>query len=731
MILPLSAVTHDLRAQVGGKAAALASLARRGVPVPATVCITGAAYRQYLEDTRLEGRIRMELGRKELAGLRWEELWDTALRIRNHVRRTPLGRELAQELRAALADGLPPGPVVVRSSALDEDGATASFAGLHDSFVGLEDLDEILLHVRLVWASLWSDRALLYRRELGLDPSRSAMAVLVQELVAGSSAGVAFGQSPVDPQLAVIEAVHGLNQGLVDGTVEPDRWELDRQSGRLLVHTPATRLQWVQPTPAGAALTDLPAELADRPPLSADQVAAVRGLLLEAEACFGRPQDLEWTYRAGELVALQARPITTGPPQADGDDARPWYLSLHRSLANLHELRATIETEILPGMTGTAERLAARPLVELDNRALAAEIEHRQAALQHWVEAYWRDCIPFAHGMRLFGVFYNDTMQPEDPFAFVDLLTDTPLAGVERNRQLEELAAEVRGDPDLATALRTGAWDQVTPMFLAALDAFIARFGDLTSLHRVGSLATPGREPLTRLLLVLAGRPPPSPESATGSDPAARRAAFLDSCPPSRRRHAAELLDLARASFRLRDDDNLYLGRVEAEVDRALAVGRSRLTPRLQDPTLHLEPEEILRGLRDPAYRPTPTVAPHPTRPVGFGHRQLVGQPAGPGLARGLARVIHTPDDLFALQPDEVLVCDAIDPTMTFVVPLAAAIVERRGGMLIHGAIIAREYGRPAVTGVPEATTRIATGDELTVDGHLGLVIVTRTAPAS
>ncbi len=104
--------------------------------------------------------------------------------------------------------------------------------------------------------------------------------------------------------------------------------------------------------------------------------------------------------------------------------------------------------------------------------------------------------------------------------------------------------------------------------------------------------------------------------------------------------------------------------------------------------------------------------------------RQLVGQPASPGVARGRARVILDPADLFAFQSGEILVCDAVDPSLTFVVPLAAGIVERRGGMLIHGSIIAREYGLPCVTGVPRATTLIHTGATVTVDGYLGIVTV-------
>jgi pyruvate,water dikinase len=102
--------------------------------------------------------------------------------------------------------------------------------------------------------------------------------------------------------------------------------------------------------------------------------------------------------------------------------------------------------------------------------------------------------------------------------------------------------------------------------------------------------------------------------------------------------------------------------------------------------------------------------------------RQLVGNPAGPGYARGRARVVRKDEDRFALRAGEILVCDVVDPNMTFVVPLAGGIVERRGGMLIHGAIIAREYGIPCVTGVPDAVHRIRTGDMLSVDGYLGIV---------
>jgi pyruvate,water dikinase len=102
----------------------------------------------------------------------------------------------------------------------------------------------------------------------------------------------------------------------------------------------------------------------------------------------------------------------------------------------------------------------------------------------------------------------------------------------------------------------------------------------------------------------------------------------------------------------------------------------------------------------------------------------MLGQPAAKGVASGRARVILQHQDLAEMKAGEILVCDAIDPNMTFAIPLARGVVERRGGMLIHGAIIAREYGLPCVTGIPDACERIRTGDMICVDGFLGIVTI-------
>jgi pyruvate,water dikinase len=104
--------------------------------------------------------------------------------------------------------------------------------------------------------------------------------------------------------------------------------------------------------------------------------------------------------------------------------------------------------------------------------------------------------------------------------------------------------------------------------------------------------------------------------------------------------------------------------------------------------------------------------------------RQMVGQPAAPGCTTGRVRVVRHADDIGKFRNGEVIVCDAIQPTMTHLLPLANAVIERRGGMLIHGAIIAREMGIPCVNGIPDATKRLHDGEIVTVDGHLGIVTV-------
>jgi len=626
-------------------------------------------------------------------------------------------REIAARFRGKSA--------VVRSSAPEEDDARASFAGLHESYLNINGVDAILEHIRKVWASLWSDAALLYRQEIGLDVEKSSMAVVIQEIVAGDRSGVAFSQNPNDTSQAVIESVYGLNQGLVDGLVEPDRWILDRERKTIVSHTPADRERWMIPRGDGVELEPLPGNLAAGPPLAADEVIRVFELAVRAEDNFKLPQDVEWTFRDGTLFVLQSRPITTLAHENAGDK-RGWYLSLHRSFENLKSLRSKIENDLIPGMIAAAEGMAGIDISVLSDQALAREIHRRWETNHKWVNVYWEDFIPFAHGVRLFGQVYNDVMQPEDTYEFVDLLTQTEMASLERNRMLEGLANRVRHNPQLAEQLESGDLSKLDPDFVADLETFIQNFGDLSCSVTGGTQCVQDAMPLFKILREMADHPIPPLNKRKSNTADNLKEKFLSHFDAEQQIRAIEMLDLARASYQMRDDDNIYLGRIEARLLAAIQEARQRINHQLQSGGTAPVSEALKKVLDDLDYRPE-TPNPYQIEPgqsYEIKPRQLVGQPAGPGIARGKARVIQQHSDLAEFKSGEVLICDAVDPNMTFVVPLASAVVERRGGMLIHGAIIAREYGLPCITGIPDATTLIRTGDEITVDGYLGIVTV-------
>jgi phosphohistidine swiveling domain-containing protein len=577
-----------------------------------------------------------------------------------------------------------------------------------------------LKHIRLVWASLWSDAALLYRQELGLDVESSKMAVAVQEIVLGDRSGVAFSHSPNEGSQAMIEAVHGLNQGLVDGTIEPDRWIVDRAAGDVVSHAPALRERSVLPAEEGVQLELLPNHLLARPPLTEREVLGVFSQVQQLESLFGVPQDVEWTWGEDGLVVLQSRPITT-LQGGERDDERRWYLSLRRSFENLRALRNKIEDQLIPGMVEEANDLATQAVAGLADRDLAAEIDRRMGIHEGWVDVYWAEFIPFAHGIRLFGQVYNDALHPDDPYEFMDLLAGTEMASLERNQALEQMAAAIRADPGLAETLRKRDLPGIDESFLELIEDFVRRFGDLSCSITGGSRCHQAPHALIKILLEMAGHPPAGTRLSPG-DVESLRAEYLAQFDGGERLWAEELLDLARASYRLRDDDNIYLGKIEAEVLAAVHEGRGRLKRRGVEDVDSFGAEHVASALRDPAYVPEAVSGDRASGGFEMRARQLIGQPAGPGIATGPARVISGPSDLVDFQHGDILVCDAVDPNMTFVVPLAAGVVERRGGMLIHGAIIAREYGLPCVTGVPDAASLICTGDSITVDGYLGIV---------
>jgi len=281
-------ITPDSLPLVGGKAHNLARLAQAGFAVPHGFCLTTEAYRRHLAAHGLADPIRATLARTDLSD---EQKAD-------HIRHLIVSVDLPLDVHCAVLGayhkltGSKPGmPLAIRSSALAEDTADASFAGQHDTILDVRDESALMESIKRCWASLWTARASSYRSRMRSGDPDIALAVVVQHMLTADCAGVAFTVNPVSgADEIVIEAVAGLGEALVSGQVTPDRYRLDRHSLKPL-ETAATR--------------------AGQPVLDADQLEQVARLAAGAQDHFGCPQDIEWVCRHGQIYLLQSRPVTT------------------------------------------------------------------------------------------------------------------------------------------------------------------------------------------------------------------------------------------------------------------------------------------------------------------------------------------------------------------------------------------------------------------------------------
>ena len=717
--LKLSEIDDTCKNLVGGKAVSVAKMALNNLKVPKSLCVTTYTFDTFLDHEGLRDKILMEYYRKRFEDMRWEEIWDLALRIKNMFLNTPFPTEMQSKLKPLLDNFFTDNPVVVRSSAIGEDSAKFSFAGIHESYVNVRGADSILKHLKLVWASLFSDVAILYRQETGLDVNSSKMAVIIQQFIDGQKSGVAFGKSPNSNANMMIEAVYGLNQGLVDGTIEPDRWILSRKNGRVISYTPAIKNNIITAQKTGISISEIPGVAAGKAALTENEIHGVYGLCKKVEDIFGTAQDSEWTYRNRTLYSLQSRPITTQSSDSS-DSQRQWYLSLKTSLENLKQLRGEIEQELIPKMQDVARSMEKIELSLISDKELANELAKRKKIFDNWRDIYCDKFIPFAHAVRFFGEIYNKQLKPEDPYEFTQLLVSTDMKSLERNRMLEELAKMLVSKKIIAKNQNKSLKD-IEAKFDKKLNEFLKIFGN--PMWGLDS-GKEYKDSIIKLLRQMAKsehkKPITSPKNYKKLEDR-----FINSFLPKEKDYALELLDLARVSYQLRDDDNIYLGKIEGQLYLVLSESKKRLGQRFEFDMKNLNIEEAILALNNPNYKPViKNKDQFKGMKVKVRPRQLTGQPAGQGLAIGKARVIKNPEDLFEFQIGEILVCDAIDPNMTFVVPMASGIVERRGGMLIHGAIIAREYGLPCITGVSDAADLIKNGQKIVVDGYLGIVTI-------
>jgi len=215
------------------------------------------------------------------------------------------------------------GPLAVRSSAVDEDGAEASFAGQHLTLLNVPTADDVSAAVREVWWSANSDSAISYRQRVGRF-SRPSVGVVVQALLEPESAGVMFTRNPIDgADELVIEASWGLGEAVVSGRVIPDHFRMDRH-GSIQERTPGFKNLAVRALPEGGTVEEpIAAERADQLCLNDGQLRELHLLAMECEEAYGPARDIEWAFAGGRLYLLQCRAITRAGPGSAAASSAP------------------------------------------------------------------------------------------------------------------------------------------------------------------------------------------------------------------------------------------------------------------------------------------------------------------------------------------------------------------------------------------------------------------------
>jgi phosphoenolpyruvate synthase/pyruvate phosphate dikinase len=232
------------------------------------------------------------------------------------------GATLGRGLRTAVArayrrlgevTGAADPPVAVRSSAIDEDGARASFAGQHDTFLGVAGADQVWWAIARCVASFSGDRALAYRRRVGLPAAPDRAAVLVQWLVPADASAVVFSAHPVTGARdeVVVNAAFGLGESVVSGAVTPDAIAVGRDDLVVRAHDVADKRTMTVAVRGGTRAVRVPRRLARRRAVDAAQASAAAGLARSLERETGRPVDIEVAWAGPDLFLLQCRPITT------------------------------------------------------------------------------------------------------------------------------------------------------------------------------------------------------------------------------------------------------------------------------------------------------------------------------------------------------------------------------------------------------------------------------------
>lgn len=295
----------------GGKGASLGEMTQAGIQVPPGFVVLADAFERFLTETDIDVEIESALNKVNYKDV--NSVDQASKLIRDLIHDAKMPKDLQQEILIDF-DKLKAKHVAVRSSATAEDSSVASWAGELESYLNTTR-QNLLGRVKDCWSSLFTQRAIVYRREQGMRKSKVSVAVVIQKMIQSEISGICFTTHPVtkDKNQLIIEAGWGLGEAIVGGHITPDSYVINKKTWKIIdINISEQEKMIVQKKSGiGSEWVKVPNKLRAKQKFNNKQIIELAKLCAQIEKHYKFPCDIEWALEKGKFYIVQSRPITT------------------------------------------------------------------------------------------------------------------------------------------------------------------------------------------------------------------------------------------------------------------------------------------------------------------------------------------------------------------------------------------------------------------------------------
>ena len=848
----LNDITKEDSTIVGTKAANLGELLSVGMPVPVGFCLKIEAYKHFIETTKLDESISNIILNTNFKDV--EQVKEKTAQIRKQFSLKKIPIEILCEIKSAhqkLCEQLKFNNIFVsvRSSATMEDLSNASFAGLYDTYLNISDFDEVIEKIKMCWASLWTEKGILYMYDHGLNNLEGFMSVVVQQMIQAEVSGILFTANPIsgNPFEIIIDSSWGFGEAIVSGTVTPDRFVIDNENLTLKEKRIAEKKVLFtnrNGKNGGMVKKNVPPGKRNLPSLTDSEVIKLGKLGILIKQYYKEPQDIEWTLKDGEFCILQTRPITKLPNyfpvswEKKEGKKRVWSLAygqipfspfgrsfdllkkdiyckavtrvtrkrftLHHRIINgyiyinkefsnhpiiirwplqlwstLHQyymgrrIYSNWHQSIIPDYTGSVSEI----LGSLDNKKSLDDLVVSITQIVKLNVNFHKESVPYDIFCDFFPALLGKLCKvliPYQQIEYTKLFQGINNKSLEKDRIIFSLANMVKRDAVLSSIFAQNTVAEIISqlkksekgkMFLIHVNNLLKE--EFVFLWAQSNPKDPGWEEGPNIIMTIIkecincsdnhdiefkwNQKIKERKKLTDEIRSKFSSSFIDRIFPVRHIIFTDILRLAQEYYPLKEDQNHYLYRGTWFIRESLLLLGRRLVAlgklnNVEDiflfsfdevqkiPVMIKEKSGRFLGLvieKRKKFEKQKKLTPPDIlnylneeceKKYSESKDCISGLAGSKGIVTGTARLIFSSDQFEKIKKGEILVCPTTRPFWTPLFGLVSGLVTDYGGVLSHGANIAREYEKPAVIGTKIATKVIKDGEKIIVDGTNGNV---------